>query len=183
MHDVLMKIRILVSAEANLARIMARRLASRASLLAIAAGLLLLAMVMIDVGAYFLLAQTHSQSTSAFVVAAANAVLAVIVAIVATRLRPGEEERLARQIREMALDELNADVEELKDQVGKVGSDVRRVRSGFSILAKGGSIGAGLASVAPVISMVVDSIKEHRKEKKEKKEQAARKEEETPNGE
>lgn len=171
MRDIFLKLRILASAEVNLARIMSRRIANRASLLAIAGGLLLLAVVMVDVGAYFLLVQTYSQSASAFLVAGANAVLGVIVAIIACRLRPGEEEQLARQIREMALDELHADLDELKDEYEKVGSDVKRIRTGFSFLARSGSISAGLASVAPVISVIVDTIKEHRKEKKEKKEQ------------
>ena len=90
---------------------------------------------------------------------------------------------MARQIREMAFDELSADVDDLKDQFGKVGSDVKRIRTGFSFLARSGSISAGLASIAPVISIVADTIKEHRMKKKEKKEQEARKEENSPNGE
>jgi hypothetical protein len=183
MHETLLKLRILISAEFNLALVTARRLANRATLLAIAVGLLFLALVMVDIGAYQLLAQTHGESTAAFLVATGNGVLAALVVFAAFRLRPGPEEKMAREIREMALDELAADVDELKDQFDKVGSDVKRLRTGFSFLAKGGSISAGLASVAPVISIIADSIKEHRKKKKEKKEQDARTEEDASNSE
>ena len=183
MHEMLLKLRILAAAELNLARIAARRLANRATLLAIAVGLLLLAVVMANIGAYHLLSRTQTPSMAAFLIAAGNALIAVVVLIIANRLEPGPEEQMARQIREMAFDELAADVEDLKDQFGKVGSDVKRIRTGFSFLARSGSISAGLASIAPVISIVADTIKEHRKQKKEKKEQEARQEEDTPNGE
>ncbi len=184
MRDTLLKLRILASAELNLARIASRRLASRATLLAIAVGLLLLAVVMVNVGAYHLLSQTQSESTAAFLVAAGDGLVAVLIVIVALRLQPGPEEQMARQIREMAFDELAADVEDLRDQACKVGSDVKRIRTGFSFLAKSGSISAGLASVAPVISMIADSIKEHRREKKEKKaQQKAQAEDDSQGGE
>lgn len=183
MHEMLLKLRILAAAELNLARIAARRLANRATLLAIAVGLLLLAVVMANIGAYHLLSRTQTPSMAAFLIAAGNAVIAVVVLIIANRLEPGPEEQMARQIREMAFDELSADVDDLKDQFGKVGSDVKRIRTGFSFLARSGSISAGLASIAPVISIVADTIKEHRMKKKEKKEQEARKEENSPNGE
>jgi hypothetical protein len=158
MHETLMKLRILAAAELNLARIAARRLANRATLLAIAVGLLLLAVVMANIGAYHLLSRTQTPAMAAFLIAAGNAVLAIVALITANRLEPGPEEQMARQIREMACDELAADVDELKDQFGKVGSDVKRIRTGFSFLAKSGSFSAGLASIAPVISVVADAI-------------------------
>ena len=183
MHEMLLKLRILAAAELNLARIAARRLANRATLLAIAVGLLLLAVVMANIGAYHLLSRTQTPAMAAFLIAAGNAVLAVVALIIANRLEPGPEEEMARQIREMAFDELAADVEDLKDQFGKVGSDVKRIRTGFSFLAKSGSLSAGLASIAPVISIVADTIKEHRMKKKQKKEEEAREEEEKSGGE
>lgn len=183
MQETLLKLRILASAELNLARIAARRLATRSTLLAIAIGLLLLAVVIVNIGAYHLLTQTQSESTASFLVAAGDGVLAILAIIIAMRLQPGPEEQMARQIREMAFEELAAEVDDLKDQFGKVGTDVKRIRTGFSFLARSGSLSAGLASIAPVISIIADTIKEHRTKKKEKKEQEAQKKEETPNEE
>lgn len=173
MDQTLVKLRILASAEMNLARIVARRLANRAVFFAIAAALLLLAVVMVNLGAYQLLIQTYSDGAAAFVIAAGNLLLAVVAIYVGYRIRPGPEERLAREIREMALDELTADVDELKDQFDKVGSDVKRIRTGFSFLSKSGSIGAGLANLAPLISTIIDTVKEHRKQKKAQPEEDA----------
>ncbi len=176
MDQTLVKLRILASAEMNLARIVARRLANRATFFAIAGALLLMAVVMVNIGAYQLLIQTYSEGTAAFIVAAGNLLLAIVAIYAGHRIRPGPEERMAREIREMALDELTADVDELKDQFDKVGSDVKRIRTGFSFLSKSGSIGAGLANLAPLISTIIESVKEHRKQKKTQPEEEATRE-------
>jgi len=166
MEETLLKLRILASAEMNLARVKSRRLVNRAIFFAIALGLLLLAVVMVNIGAYQLLSESYSPSDSAFLVAAGNTVVAALLAFAGWRVQAGPEEQMAREIREMALEELTADVDELQEEVTKVGKDVRRIRSGFSLLAKGGSIGAGLASLAPLIATVIESVKQHRRDKK-----------------
>lgn len=166
MEETLLKLRILASAEMNLAHIKFRRLANRAIFFAIAAGLIMLAVVMVNIGAYQLLSERFTPSDSAFLVAAGNVVFAALLAFAGWRVRAGPEEAMAREIREMALDELTADVDELQEEFGKVGKDVKRIRTGFSILTKGSSIGVGLASLAPLIATVIESLKQRRKEKK-----------------
>jgi len=168
MEETLLKLRILASAELNLARIQTQRMANRAIFFAIAAGLIVLAVVMINIGVYQLLTESYGPSDSAFLVAAGNGVLAALLAIVGWRVRAGPEERMAREIREMALDELTADVDELQQEFTKVGKDVKRIRSGFSILTSGRNIGVGLANLAPIVAVIIDAVKEHRKEKKAK---------------
>lgn len=172
MEETLLKLRILASAEMNLARVKFRRLAGRAVFLGLAAGLFLLAVVMANIGVYQLLSERYSSGDSAFIVAAGNAVLAALLAFFGWRIKAGPEEQMAREIREMALEELTADVDELQEEVSKVGKDVKRIRTGFSILTRGGQIGAGLAGLVPVIKTVVDAVAEHRKRKKAKTDDA-----------
>jgi hypothetical protein len=166
MEETLLKLRILASAEMKLARVRFRRLAGRAVFFGLAAGLFLLAVVMVNIGAYQILSERYSSGDAAFMVAAGNAVLAALLALVGWRIKAGPEEQMAREIREMALEELTADVDELQEEVSRVGKDVKRIRTGFSILTKGGTIGAGLVSLSPVIKTVVDAITEHRRRKK-----------------
>ena len=172
MEETLLKLRILASAEMNLARVKFRRLAGRSVFFGFAACLFMLAVVMANIGAYLLLSERYSPGDSAFMVAAGDTVLAALLAFIGWRIKAGPEEQMAREIREMALEELTADVDELQEEVSKVGRDVKRIRSGFSILTKGGQIGAGLASLAPAIKTVVDAISEHRKQKKAKTDEA-----------
>ena len=170
MDETLLKLRILASAELKLAQLRAQRQVNRAILVAIALGLLLLTVAMVNLGAYQLLTYTHSESGSAFLVAAGNGVLAVLVVFVVRRIQAGPEEKLAQEIRDMALDEFNVDVDAFKDELG---TDVKRLKKGFSILNKGSQIGAGLASVAPVIATIIDAMRERRREKKAKAEEEA----------
>lgn len=165
MDDTLVKLRILASAETNLARIRLRRLANRSALYAIAVGLILLAVVMVNIGAYQLLSHGYGDSVAAFLIAAGNGVLAVILIFAAGRIRSGPEEQMAYEIREMALTELTTDFNDVKGEFDKLGKDVKRIRTGFSILTKGGSIGAGLAGLAPLITTIIEAIR-HRKERK-----------------
>ncbi len=166
MHDTIMKLRILARAELTLARINAQRAAKSAILCAIAIGLVLLAVVMVNVGAYQLLAETYSNAVAAFLVAAGNVVLAVVLLIAARQFKPGPEEKMVREIREMALGEVTADIDAIKADFAQLGTDVKRIRRGFSALGSGGSFGLGLVSLAPVIAAIIEAIKHRRKGRK-----------------
>ena len=70
---------------------------------------------------------------------------------------------MVHEIREMALAEVTADVDELKADFTQLGADVKRIKTGFSALGSGGGIGAGLAGLVPVIGMIIDAAKHLRK--------------------
>jgi L-fucose isomerase-like protein len=162
-NDTIMKLRILARAEVTLARINLQRTANRAKLYAIAIGLGLLAVVMVNIGAYQLLAETYGNAVAAFLLAAGNGALAGAVLLAVSRLQPGPEEKMVQEIREMALAEVTADVEEMKADFTQLGADVKRIQTGFSALSSGGGIGTGLAGLMPVISMIIDAAKHLRK--------------------
>jgi len=166
MNETIMKLRILARAELTLARINLQRTANRAILYAIAIGLVLLAVVMVNVGAYQLLAETHSSAVAAFLVAAGNGLLAAVLLLAARLLQPGPEEQMVRDIREMALAEVTADVDEIKADFAKMGSDVNRIRTAFSSLGSGGGISMGLINLAPVIATIIEAVKQRRKDRK-----------------
>lgn len=161
MNETMIKLRILAHAEYTLARVNLRRLMNKTILASVGIGLILLVVVMTNLGAYELLSETHSNATSAFMVAAGNAVLAVLVLFVARQLKPGEEEKMVQEIREMALSELSADVEGVKQNFASVVKDVKNIQSGFSSIGSG--LGAGLTSFGPLVGLLVDTLKSRRK--------------------
>jgi hypothetical protein len=167
MHETMMKLRILARAELTLARINLQRTANRAILYAIAIGLVLLAVVMVNFGAYQLLAETYSNGVAAFLVAAGNGILAGLLLIAARLLRPGPEEQLVHEIREMALADVTADIDEVKADFSRLGTDVNRIRAAFSSLGSGGGgFGIGLVSLAPLIGTIIEAVKQRRKGRK-----------------
>ncbi len=161
MSETMIKLRILMHAEYTLARVNPRRLVNKAILAAIAIGLILLVVVMLNVGAYELLAKSYGDARAAFLVAGGNAVLAALIFFVGRQLKPGPEEKMVQEIRELVLSELSADAEDMKQSFASIARDVKGIQSSFSIV--GGGLGAGLTSLAPLIGLLVDMLKKRGK--------------------
>ena len=163
MDETLMKLRILARTEMTIARIHGQRMANRFKLYSIAIGLLLLTVVMVNVGAYQFLSQTYGNSMAAFLVAAANGVLAIGLIYAGRERPPGPEEQMVQEIREMALTELSADVDAIKQDFTQLGADVERIRTGFTALTGGGGVSAGWASLGPIVGLLTELLKGRKK--------------------
>jgi HAMP domain-containing protein len=160
MDETLMKIRILVKAETTLLKASARRAGMRGRLYAVAIGLILLTVIMVNLAAYQYLSETRSAAVAALIVAIVNAVLAVIVIVMAVRIEPGPEESMVREIRELALTELSADMNAVKEEFGQVKNDLEKVKNGVSsALGMFKSGGAGIGSLAPILGLITSMLK------------------------
>jgi hypothetical protein len=160
MDETLMKIRILIKAETTLLKASARRAGMRGRLYAVAIGLVLLTVVMVNLAAYQFLAETISPATAALIVGVVNAVLAVIVMVMATRIQPGPEEDMIKEIRELALTELSADMDVVKEEFNQVKNDLGKVKTGVSsALGMFKSGGAGISSMAPILGLITSMLK------------------------
>ena len=163
MDETLLKIRVLTRAEMTLAKANARRIAARSRLYAIALGMVLLTVIMVNIAAYEYLSGLKGEPAAALIVALANAALAVIVIIVASRIKPGPEEEMVREIRELALTELSADAEGVRQKFAQISGDVERIRAGFSSVSGAlGSAQAGLGSLSPLLGMLTSMLKKKR---------------------
>lgn len=164
MDETLLKLRVLTRAEMTLAKANARRVAARSRLYIIALGMILITVVMVNLAAYEYLTTLMSTAASALVVAAVNAVIAVLVMASASRIKPGPEEEMVREIREMALTELSADADSIKQNFSQIGSDIERIRSGFSSVSSAlGSAHTGLGSLSPILGLVTSMLKKKSK--------------------
>ena len=159
MNGVMLKLRIWVHAETALLKINARRTGQRFTALAIALGLGIVAVGMINMGIFELLAETYGRVKGAFYLAGANGVLAAIVVFVAQRSKPGLEEEMVGEIREMALAELQADADELKEEFDRIAGRVHQIETAVSTLTGSGSSLSKLSAVAPVIEVAVQALK------------------------
>lgn len=160
MDETLLKIRVLTRAEMTLAKANARRIAVRSRLYAVALGMILLTVVMVNIAAYEYLSTVKGDAMAALLVALANALLSVLVIFVASRIRPGPEEEMVKEIRELALAELSADADGIKQNFAQISSDIERIRSGFSSVSGVlGSAHGGLASLGPMLGMLTSMLK------------------------
>jgi hypothetical protein len=164
MDETLMKIRILTRAELALAQVHLQLTARRIVFTVVGLGLIVLTVAMLNLGLFHAFSERIGPAGAAFAIAAVNALLGGGILLAAGRLRPGPEERLVHEIRDMALSELSADAEGLKAQVGEVSADLARIRSGVNALTDTASGGlAGIAHLAPLLGMLVDLLKSREK--------------------
>lgn len=164
MDETLLKLRVLTRAEMTLAKANARRMAARSRLYAIALGMVLLTVVMINIAAYEYLSTLKGEAIAALLVALANGVLAVLVIFAASRIQAGPEEEMVKEIRELALSELSADAKGVKQNFAQISADVERIRSGFSsVSGLFGSGHSGLGSLGPLLGMLTSMLKKKAK--------------------
>lgn len=159
MSEIMLKLRIWVHAETALLKINARRTGQRFTALAIALGLAILAVGMINIGIFELLAEPYGRVKGAFYLAGANGLLAAIVVLVAQRSKPGLEAEMVAEIREMALNELQADADEIKAEFERIADHVRKIEHAVSGLTGSGSPLSKLTSVGPVVELAVEALK------------------------
>lgn len=161
MNETMLKLRIWTRAEITLTKIRARQTGQRLTLAAIAVGLALLTVGLLNVGAYEVLAETRGKATGAFMLAGANALLAVLVLLVSQRTRPRPEEEMVQEIRQMAMAELAADAEELREEFNRLSGHVKNIETGLvSLSSAGASAGMSMISSAgPVVELLVQALK------------------------
>jgi hypothetical protein len=160
MDETLLKLRVLTRAEVTLAKANARRIAARSRLYVIALGMVLITVVMLNIAAFEYLSTQMSDAMAALTIAIVNGVLATLLLYMATRIRPGPEEEMVKEIRELALTELSADADGIKRNFAQISSDVERIRSGFSSVSSiFGSTGNGLGSLGPLLGMLTSMLR------------------------
>jgi hypothetical protein len=149
MSDAIFKLQLLARAELALAEINARRAGARTAYLGVALVLCLLGLAMLNFAGYLALAEQVSPAVAALIMAVVNGAAALVVVSLSSKAGPSEnEERMAREIRELAYKEVSEDVEEVKlrlenlaQEVSSIGANVSRatsaVRFMLGLLSKG----------------------------------------------
>ena len=79
--------------------------------------------------------------------------------LVAVRMRPGPEAEMIEEIRDLAVSELRADAEAVRQSLNEVTADVRKIRSGFGQLFGGGGSLRGLMHLCPMLDLLTSSLK------------------------
>lgn len=164
MNEMMLKLRIWARAETTLLRINARRTGNRFTALSVALGFAIVAVGMINIGVFELLAESQGRVEAAFYLAGVNGLLAALVVFLAQRSKPGLEEDMVNEIREMALAELQTDADQIKDEFDRVAEHLREIEGAVSALRGVGS-GSTLASLGPVLDLAVHALKSRHESK------------------
>lgn len=133
MSDSTFKLQLLVRAELALTKIYARRSLFRAAAVAAALAFILLGLGMLNYAAYLGLLDKYTPGVAALLVASADAACAVVIIYIGSKLGPSDaEEKMAKEIRDMAYNEVGKDVEEVKQRIEQLADEVKSIRAGVS---------------------------------------------------
>jgi hypothetical protein len=161
MNEIMMKLRILARAEVTLFKADARRRSTKASLTAISIGCIFVALVFVNAGFFFMLTDSAVDSRAAFILAGGNFALAIVPFLLQRQSKPGPEEAMVREIREMAADEVVKDINSVTDEIAEFGSGIKQLKSSISSL--GGGMGGAMGALGPALPLVIDLLKKSRK--------------------
>ena len=163
MNDLVLKLRVLIRAETAIRESQLRLVGRQSVTIAIGIVLALLALGAVNLAIFLALAAQFSEIAAGLILALLNGVLAVIFILSAGRMKTGPEVAMAEQMRELALNELSSDADEMKQELQKVTDDVRQIRDGFSRIVHGDLTQLGLPNLSPLLSLLVGSIKNRKK--------------------
>ena len=160
MDDLIKKLRLLAKAEAILVRLHLRRAVRQVSFILVAALFGLLALAMLNVALYLLLAPRIDPALAAFAVAGMDLLVGVAAVVAAGRLELGPEAETAEMIRDRATSELAADAERLRKQLEGLGEDIKGIRTSISSILQPGGI--SMPAVFSWLMMLVGFLRRKR---------------------
>jgi uncharacterized membrane protein YgcG len=164
MNELIVKLRILARAEVTLFKADSRRRTNQAILAAISVGCIFVALIFVNMGAFFTLIESEIDSRAAFILAGVNLALAIVPFLLRRQAKPGPEEQMVREIREMAADEVSKDIQSVSDEIASVGAGIKQLKSGISSFGGGGgSMGGAMGALGPVLPLLIDLLKKSKK--------------------
>ena len=163
MDDLLLKFRMLLRAESTIRDSRIRLAVRQAQLIAAGLILALLALGTLNVSIYLALEPQLGGATSALLLAIGNGALALVFILIAGRMKTGPEVEMAEEIRDMALTELSADAEQVKQELQRVSADVQQIGDGFRGLMSGDLSRLGLPNLSPLVGVLASSLKSRKK--------------------
>jgi hypothetical protein len=154
MSNSILKLQVLVRAELAISQIRARRAAVRSAFFFVAMIFGLVGLGLMNLACYQYLIAPLGPALAALVMALVNGAVAGIVLLMAGRAGPNDnEEKLAKEMRDLAYAELSKDIERLNGELARISTDVGRIRTGVS------SVAGGAASIGPLVGALVKTVK------------------------
>ncbi|MHC5010696.1 MAG: phage holin family protein [Planctomycetota bacterium] len=154
MQNTMRKVRALVRAQKALTRLELHGKKAQGTYLAVALVFALLTLGLLDLAAFLGLREAVGAAWAAFIVAAVNAAIAGLLVHRARRVGAPPELKAAQEVRDLAFDEIAADVEDLKEDVARAREDLRKIRSALGTITR-----AVASTAAKGIAPVVDRVK------------------------
>lgn len=164
MFDPMSKIQLLVRSELALFQIQAKRMATQTVFKAVALVFALLALGMLTFAGYQALAVPFGSITAALLVALVHGVLALLLLVISQHIGTNtEQEKMIKEVRELAYKELNKDIDDVKSEVDQITTDVKKLRDNLTTIVSESS--ALASNIAPILSLLTAALKKNQEKK------------------
>lgn len=153
----MIKLKILTRAEKTLFKAEAQRWINQGLLSVLAIVCVMIALLFLNVGLFFELTDADQSSRAAFILCGGNLAIALLPLWLRKQLKPGPEEQMVEDIRELTLTEINRDLEQASANISAMGSGIKSLASGGSPFT-----GGTLAALTPLLGFAIDYLKKHK---------------------
>lgn len=144
-------LRVLWRADSAIADIRLRHALARSGLNAVAALIAVFGLLMLELAAYFALAEVWGLIASAAALGLINFAVAGVLFLIASRQKPGRELELANEIHNSAMQALQADARLLQSEWAAFGNAVRHPMDS--------ALGALPALIVPLAGVLLNALK------------------------
>ena len=136
MDELMRDLQVLWKADSLIGRIWLNVLARRLALTVFASLIAVFGLGMANVAGFMALQAAYGPVAAATVVAVVDLVLAGLVLALASRAKPGDELKLALEVRKMALASIQSDSADVRRVVEQVSRDIRQTRESLAGLVQ-----------------------------------------------
>ena len=130
--NIVRDLQVLGKADSLIGRIWLNVMARRFGLFALAGLVAVFGLGMANVAGFYGLQQSWGPVWAAAIVAVADLIIALIIVLLGTSIRPGPEIELAFDVRKMAIEAIQADARDIKDTVDLIGQRIRQTKDAIA---------------------------------------------------
>ena len=152
-------LRILWRTEALLAEHKKNLIFRQMGLLAVAALIAVFGLAMLDLAAFFALRAYMSDAMAALCVGVANAIIAALMIAYAQNIKEGPEMRPAREVRDMAIEDLNAEAARFQAELVSLRADFRSMQQSFHAFVKNPMDAISPGALLPLITTALKALR------------------------
>jgi hypothetical protein len=158
MHNFTRNLHLLFRTEKALAKAKLR-LSTRKMVLAVGVGVtVLFSIAMLNVAGYFALEDNVGKATAALLVAAADLLVAGVLLVITNTLHAAPEEQMVREVRDLAIAEIEAEAANVQKHLLQIQEDVRSMRHTLVGFTRHPINALTSGAIVPAVSILTKAI-------------------------
>jgi hypothetical protein len=159
MHNFTRNLHLLYRTEKALAKAKLR-LSTRKMILSVGVAVtVLFSIAMLNVAGYFSLEESAGKAIAALIVAAADLLIAIVLMVIANILQAAPEEQMVREVRDLAISEIEAEAAGVQKQLFQIQEDISGMRQTLVGFTRHPINALTSGAIGPAVSILTKAIR------------------------